>query len=401
MKRGHVFLAGVAFALLGVLILLLTLNGVAQLARLNGELRTAVRNHDRRISLINHIQKDSHLRTDTLLRMALTHDPLKRDKLFALVDHAGDLAGEGLRRLQTLGFSAQEAANFNAQATIVRNSQGVQTQITDLLASGHDAAARKLIRQQAIPLQAQLDDQLAQLRDFYEAADHEALAHEEGNYRASMRRTVILGSSALLLAGFAGWFSLYKLTQTYRDIGSHLDELERSRAALREEATHDALTGLANRRLFYDRLQQALHRARRHQMRLAVLYLDLDRFKDINDTHGHDVGDAVLTEVARRLLRCVRESDTVARIGGDEFTILLEEVADHAAVTAALRKISQALAEGADFYGLPIALEASIGHALFPDDGASEDALLRAADQSMYRAKHRATSPLQRPLFPL
>ena len=204
-----------------------------------------------------------------------------------------------------------------------------------------------------------------------------------------------------MLAGSIGWFSLRKLVQSYRSVETHLEELERSRAALREEATHDALTGLANRRLFYDRLQQAVLRARRHVGRLAVLYVDLDRFKEINDQHGHDVGDAVLSEAARRLLSSVRESDTVARIGGDEFTVLLEEVADRAAVSAAMHKISLSLAQDTDFYGLPITIEASIGHALFPEDGTTADALLRAADQSMYRAKHRATPPQQPSLFPL
>ncbi len=401
MRRSQIFLAAAAFALLALFILLQTLNSAAQLARLNGDLRTVVQNHDLRISLITRTQVAAHLRTDTLLRMALTRDPFERDALLAQFDHAGYLVGAGRRRLADMGFDAREQANFQTQDELVKRIQDTQDEITDLLAAGQDTRARAMILREAIPLAAQFNASLAQLRDYYEAANRTALAHAEKTYRTTLHRIFALGIAALVLAGLIGWFSLRKLVQSYRSIETHLEELERSRAALREEATHDALTALANRRLFYDRLQQAVLRARRHVGRLAVLYVDLDRFKEINDQYGHDVGDAVLSEVARRLQSSVRESDTVARIGGDEFTVLLEEVADRAAVSAAMHKISLSLAQDTDFYGLPITIEASIGHALFPEDGTTADALLRAADQSMYRAKHRATPPQQSSLFPL
>ena len=128
-----------------------------------------------------------------------------------------------------------------------------------------------------------------------------------------------------------------------RQIREQMVELERSRAALHEEATHDPLTGLANRRLFYDRLQQAIRHAHRYGGKVGILYVDLDRFKDINDQHGHHVGDAVLTEVAKRLTSSIRDSDSVARLGGDEFVVLLEGVQGREDCLAAAHKIEQAL----------------------------------------------------------
>ncbi len=172
-------------------------------------------------------------------------------------------------------------------------------------------------------------------------------------------------------------------------------ELEHSRTALHEEATHDPLTGLANRRLFYDRLRQAIRHAHRYGGKVGILFVDLDRFKDINDHHGHHVGDAVLTEVAKRLTACIRDSDSIARLGGDEFVVLLEQVQGREDCLAAAHKIEQALNADTSFFGLEVEITASIGQSLYPDDGADEDALIRAADAAMYRVKSGCASNCQ------
>ena len=192
-----------------------------------------------------------------------------------------------------------------------------------------------------------------------------------------------------------GWLTLRQLSRISRQIEQQFIELEISRAALKQEASHDPLTGLANRRLFYDRLRQAIRHARRYNCKVGVLFLDLNRFKEINDTHGHHIGDAVLTEVARRLSRSVRESDSIARLGGDEFIVLLDNVSGREDCLSAAINIERTLAEDSSFYGLPVEISASIGQALFPDDGEDEDALVRAADAAMYRIKSGAGSDRQ------
>jgi diguanylate cyclase (GGDEF)-like protein/PAS domain S-box-containing protein len=167
---------------------------------------------------------------------------------------------------------------------------------------------------------------------------------------------------------------------------SDITESKRRESEARELAHHDALTGLPNRRLLDDRLTQALAAARRANGRVAVLLLDLDRFKPINDAHGHEAGDAVLKVVAGRLQDCVRESDTVARVGGDEFVVMLAlRGGQHAARVA--EKILAALAEPIPVAAARCEIGGSIGVSVYPDDADEKEELLKYADRAMYNAK--------------
>jgi len=152
-------------------------------------------------------------------------------------------------------------------------------------------------------------------------------------------------------------------------------------------AQHDSLTGLPNRMLFNDRLTQAIAMAHRHDMRLAVLFLDIDGFKGVNDSSGHAVGDRLLQSVAARLLACVRGSDTVSRQGGDEFVILLCEIAHAADAAVAAVKMLGTLNQPHLIGETDIRISASIGIVTYPRDGTRSDSLIKNADTAMYRAK--------------
>ena len=164
--------------------------------------------------------------------------------------------------------------------------------------------------------------------------------------------------------------------------------VERKQAETRlwHQALHDALTGLPNRRLFHDRVGQALERAERSGGSHAVLLMDLDRFKEVNDTLGHDCGDVLLRELGERLESRMRTADTVARLGGDEFGFLLSDV-DFAGASELVARIQRALHDSFTLQELPVHVEASIGIALFPDHGETVDLLLQRADVAMYVAK--------------
>ncbi len=158
-------------------------------------------------------------------------------------------------------------------------------------------------------------------------------------------------------------------------------------ASLRQMALYDGLTGLPNRQLFHDRMRLALARARRGQMQLSLIFIDLDRFKEINDTLGHDAGDQLLQQVARRLEQCVRAGDTVARFGGDEFVVLLENIASPENVDMLVEKFRTTLDEPFELAGNTVIIVASFGVAYCPQHGDDEKQLLRHADEAMYLAK--------------
>lgn len=174
-----------------------------------------------------------------------------------------------------------------------------------------------------------------------------------------------------------------------------ISELKHAEGQLRTLAQHDMLTGLANRTLLSDRLQRAMAAARREGRRVALLFIDLDKFKPINDRLGHAVGDALLRAVATRMLGCVREADSVARIGGDEFVVLLPHLNDPLDAVRVGEKLRGALCQPFAAAGHALQISGSVGIALYPDHGADERTLLLSADQAMYQAKHAGRGTVQ------
>lgn len=172
-------------------------------------------------------------------------------------------------------------------------------------------------------------------------------------------------------------------------IESSRDITERKRIEedLRYLAHYDSLTRIPNRQLFYDRLDQAIARAKREKKSFALLFVDLDGFKAINDQLGHEIGDLLLKEVAARLTGCLRESDTVARMGGDEFTLIVMDVAEQGDVVVILEKIGECINRPYLLSGTECRVGASVGVSIYPRDGGSADELLAVADQDMYVVK--------------
>jgi diguanylate cyclase (GGDEF)-like protein/PAS domain S-box-containing protein len=174
----------------------------------------------------------------------------------------------------------------------------------------------------------------------------------------------------------------------YLTIISDNSERKRAESSLRFVASHDPLTGLLNRAMFGERLQQALAQAQRHERKVAVLFVDLDGFKLVNDNHGHDAGDVFLAEIAHRLRECMREGDTLGRLGGDEFVVLIEGYREDTHVVDVARKILDTVARPLALGEGSYTVTASVGIATCPEDGRHAPELLKSADLAMYRAKN-------------
>ena len=182
----------------------------------------------------------------------------------------------------------------------------------------------------------------------------------------------------------------YAIIEAARDITSHLaiqEKLREQKEMLHYQAHHDTLTGLPNRLLLQDRLHQAIKKAKRERTTLALLFIDLDRFKEINDSLGHEIGDRMLKLMAQKFRKALRDSDTIARLGGDEFTVLLESLPQPGRAAEVGQKLMQALQTPVRIDGHTLYVTASIGISVYPGDGETPQELLRNADSAMYRAK--------------
>jgi diguanylate cyclase (GGDEF)-like protein len=200
-----------------------------------------------------------------------------------------------------------------------------------------------------------------------------------------LARAIRHDSRTLFLLLLSGLGLLYAVL--FRIVAGASRRLRHQAEVNQHQALHDSLTGLANRALFRDRAQQAILAANREGIQVAILLMDLDRFKDINDTLGHHSGDLLLQEVAHRLTGTLREGDTVARLGGDEFAVVLPRVLEASAAVEAARRIRKAVEEPLVLQNLVVRVEPSIGIAVYPEHGDDVDLLIQHADVAMYVAK--------------
>jgi len=230
-----------------------------------------------------------------------------------------------------------------------------------------------------------LGDQLTPLAQEYAEAMSAAA-------RRTSRLIALAGALLTVLLAAGGiFFSRRTLTR----LQSAETQQRAAEQRLAQLAQYDALTGLANRTLFQDRLAQSIARARRSERQIALLFLDLDRFKEINDSLGHEAGDRVLQASGARLRQNLREGDSVARLGGDEFTVILEDVESAEQVNGVAHKLMHAFAEPFRIDGQDLYVTLSLGIALYPGDGGDADTLVRHADTAMYEAKSEGRDGFQ------
>jgi len=265
---------------------------------------------------------------------------------------------------------------------------------------GYDCVSSTMLPEQVCPLHRQhcydlilLDLQMPGLNGFQVMKGLKEI--EQGGYLPVLALTAQPSFKiAALEAGARDFISKpFDLLEVHKRIHNMLEvrllykELARYSQAQQELALHDALTGLPNRRLLEDRIATTLQHASRNHHKAAVMYLDLDGFKAINDTYGHAYGDEVLKIVAQRLVACSRKEDTVARLGGDEFMVVLGEVSGLGDAQGPAAKLVDAVSEPFFINDLSLQLSTSIGISIYPDDAETVEALISIADYALYEAK--------------
>jgi diguanylate cyclase (GGDEF)-like protein/PAS domain S-box-containing protein len=228
-----------------------------------------------------------------------------------------------------------------------------------------------------------------------QSAHDAALGQRKPFREAVMRRTFADGTVHHIRVSGEPVFNAAGGFMGYRGVGRDITQEKRAVEQIQYLATHDGLTSLPNSRLFHEMLGLAIQSARRYERKLGLLFIDLDHFKEINDTYGHDAGDSLLKEVADRLYKCLRSSDVVARLGGDEFVVLVQEVGDAAQVAQVARKILAAATQPVEFQGHECVVTASIGICMYPADAMDQQSMVKNADSAMYAAKEKGKNNFQ------
>ncbi len=364
-------LAGFATQLL--LLVFITAISLRQLGVTTDNLNEIVDVHMLKQNLTKSMMLSARDRTIFILTLSKIQDPIERDKQFTQFNKHGTAFGVARHALRALPLSNREQELLALQGQLTAAAQPIQLQVIDLIDAEFIQEAEELIRTQSIPMQNQAIAALSQLDAETQSVALEANTRARAALKVARQWMFLLSGAALLIGLLVAAFAIH---YTYRSSREH----ERL-------ATEDSLTGLPNRMLFMDRLEQSLIRAKRHATLVGVMFIDLDRFKRVNDTLGHASGDQLICEVAERLRTNARAEDIVARLGGDEFVVVVSDITEIKHILQVVEKMLTAVAEPYRIAERELFSTCSIGISVYPNDGDDSNTLLKHADTAMYHAK--------------
>jgi len=372
--------ARIVAGFLVVLVLMASLAaiGLRYIADANQRLKDIAQNNNVKTELATVMHSNLRERALSMHALPILADPFEKDAEVQRFNAYGVAYIEARQRLETMPLTREENAILEHIRELTREAQPQVQAVVDMsIFSDDQAEIFERIRNVAMPRQRAIAAQVNALIQLQREQTAAAVRSAETAYARVRNLMLALGAAALSLGLAIAWFVSRRVTR----------QAEQLAAA----AMFDPLTGLANRCLLQNRLEYEIVRSARERVPFGVLLMDLDRFKEVNDTLGHDVGDELLREVGRRLQTTVRAEDTVARLGGDEYVILLHDL-DETAVPTVARKVLAALERPFHWQDQSIDLGASLGVSLYPSQCADPSALIRCADIAMYAAKRAGKS---------
>ena len=365
------------FLFILVLIVVVIITGMTQMSSINQRVDRLV-NHDAiKVALVHEMMDSVNERTVSMHVLSLMTDPFDQDDEYMKLSSLGTKFLDARDKLMKMQLSAEEQDILEQVRKLASQNRPVLQQVLDLATSGNNQAAQSLIIEKVAPLQRDVVQKLKELLRIQQRKAQDAVVLADSTYHKSQMLMGVLGVAAALL-GLGIAVIVVRITNQQGNL-------------LQRQALYDGLTGLPNRCLFTDRLQHTIQVYRREAMSFGLIAMDLNMFKEINDTLGHQVGDEVLKIVAQTVCQCLRESDTVARMGGDEFFILLPSAQTLAGSVTVAERILEKLRQPVSIQGHELEISASLGIAQYPDHAQRLADLQRQADMAMYQAKRGHT----------
>jgi len=366
---------GIGFVVVLVLMVALGATGLRYVAEANQRLKDIAQGNNVKTELATVMHSTLRERALAMHALPILADPFEKDIEVQRFNTQGTIYMGARERLERMPLSREETRILAHILELTREAQpAVQAVVEMAIFSDDQQAIFEHIRSVAMPRQRAIAEQVGVLLQLQREQTAAALRNAEASYERVRNLMLGLGTMALMMGMAIAWVVSQRVTRQAEQLAT--------------QAIHDPLTGLANRAFFYEQLTQAMKRSRRQDSRLALLYFDIDKFKQINDSHGHDVGDEIIRRFAHRVQGAVREVDFMSRIGGDEFVLILEGLAEARCAEVVANKLLDAMATPFTVKGRSLPVSTSIGIALY-QPGMSVDDLVRQADQAMYRAKER------------
>jgi diguanylate cyclase (GGDEF)-like protein len=363
---------GTGIVVIVAIMLTLTLAGIGYMFKINMRMKDISENISVKTEMAHVMQNTLRERSLSLYYMIIVEDPFLRDEEWLRFNDWASQYYHARVKMESLVTTQAEKDILLKISVLTNNTRPDVDSVMERLLKGNPKGLYGDIRDRLLPKQRLIHEQVAQLVALQKTQAAVEMQEAELSYDYARKLIWVSGAPVFFLVIIIAFM-------VSRKVGKQAEEME-------YQAFHDVLTNLPNRSLFLDRLAQAIVHSRRDCNPFAIMLLDLDRFKEVNDTLGHNVGDQLLQEVGSRLNEVVRESDTVARLGGDEFVIILEQInLDH--VPNVAEKMIQVLERPFKLADQVVDVRASFGLAYFPDHGNDSVSLLQKADVAMYAAK--------------